>query len=908
MHCVRRTVRRSVWLTVLKRAAIAVLCSIAAAAEGRAETNPQPIAIPAIGTEGAATPYPSRVVVNSLGGPTHTAQISVTLHGVTHPCINELAVLLVHNGTHGYRLLSNAGGCRRLAGTDLTIASTALDVLGVNGPAGPPYGTALTIVPANFGGAPIFPAPAPAGPYPPGLPGSTTNVNGAWDLYIVDTANNNRGVVAAGWSLTYGATVAAPVDHTDVAVPDSGALLGPAAQYPLEFDLTGVSDEMRVANVTMTLEFQHPRPEHLRIVLESPQGTAVALMVAAGGLTPAPANTTIGFNDAAAAPIADAGPIVNLTYYKPGGNYIGLSVPPPGPSQPYATEFAAMAGERITGTWRLWVSDGGFGDDGVIENAVLRVTPQANTQFGIFSPEGTISSTQPFVRVEAEARGLLDTSNAMYRVTNGIAMDFYDAGPMTRIPGTAVYVANVPVAKGVNDVEVKFRVTTGDVVTDTVQIGVDEFHYTLAEGATGTFFDLDVTVANPNDTLAGIRMDFLSEGGAPTSIDVPIATASQHQQRVDDVVPAAAVSTVVRSLNALPLAIERTMIWDERGYGGHGGTAASPATRWLFAEGSQGFFNTYILLANAGAAESGVTMTFLLEGGGVVTHALTVPPGTRRTIFAGDIAGLVNQSFGLDITATQPILAERAMYLPGARLFEGGHGAAGVNRPERIWFLAEGATGSFFETFVLIGNPNNAVANVVLRYLLPTGAIVTQAVQVAANGRLTINLETVDPQLADTAVSTMLVSDRSIVVERAMYWPDITLGWQEAHNSFGLTETGLRWGVADGRIGGARDFQTYILLANPNPVAAEVEVRFMKQQSHVEIRNYTLTPTSRWNINAAADVPELGAGVFSAEVRVLNYQPIAVEKAMYWNDTGGAIWAGGTGVAATLLPPAPVVH
>jgi hypothetical protein len=286
----------------------------------------------------------------------------------------------------------------------------------------------------------------------------------------------------------------------------------------------------------------------------------------------------------------------------------------------------------------------------------------------------------------------------------------------------------------------------------------------------------------------------------------------------------------------------------------------------------------------------------------VVTHNIAVPPNTRRTIFAGDIPGLVNQSFGMDITATQPILAERAMYLPGARLFEGGHGAAGVNRPERNWFLAEGATGSFFETFVLIGNPNNATANVTLTYLLPTGATVTQPVQVAPNGRLTINVETVDPQLADTAVSTTLVSDRPIVVERAMYWPDITLGWQEAHNSFGLTEAGLRWGVADGRIGGARDFQTYILLSNPNPVAAEVQVRFIKA-SGVEIRNYTLQPTSRYNINAGAEVPELGAGVFSAEVRVMNYQPIAVEKAMYWNDTDGAIWAGGTGVTATLLPP-----
>ena len=108
--------------------------------------------------------------------------------------------------------------------------------------------------------------------------------------------------------------------------------------------------------------------------------------------------------------------------------------------------------------------------------------------------------------------------------------------------------------------------------------------------------------------------------------------------------------------------------------------------------------------------------------------------------------------------------------------------------------------------------------------------------------------------------------------------------------------------AADGRIGGARDFQTYILLSNPNPVDAEVEVRFLKA-SQVEIRNYTLPPTSRWNINAAADVPQFGPGVFSADVRVLNFQPIAVEKAMYWNDSDGRVWAGGTGVTATLFPP-----
>ena len=60
--------------------------------------------------------------------------------------------------------------------------------------------------------------------------------------------------------------------------------------------------------------------------------------------------------------------------------------------------------------------------------------------------------------------------------------------------------------------------------------------------------------------------------------------------------------------------------------------------------------------------------------------------------------------------------------------------------------------------------------------------------------------------------------------------------------------------------------------------------------------------TSRLNIWVNNDVPELGEGPFSAEVQVMNYQPIAVEKALYWNSEG-LVWAGGTNVTATRLPP-----
>ena len=186
-----------------------------------------------------------------------------------------------------------------------------------------------------------------------------------------------------------------------------------------------------------------------------------------------------------------------------------------------------MNGEPIAGTWRLWAFDGQAGQTGQIENVELRITPQAITDITIVNPTGigAIPSTQPFVRVEVATNGVLDTGNAMFRVTNGPALEFYDAGPMTRIPDTGIYVANVPVKQGINDIMVRFRATSGTVRTEgradrrrrvSLHARRRRDRHVLRPRRDGR---------QPNDALAGIRMDFLQEGAAPTSIDVPIAIA-----------------------------------------------------------------------------------------------------------------------------------------------------------------------------------------------------------------------------------------------------------------------------------------------------------------------------------------------------------------------------------------------
>ena len=92
-------------------------------------------------------------------------------------------------------------------------------------------------------------------------------------------------------------------------------------------------------------------------------------------------------------------------------------------------------------------------------------------------------------------------------------------------------------------------------------------------------------------------------------------------------------------------------------------------------------------------------------------------PHARFTIDAGADADLVDQAFGAQVVFDLPGVAERAMYFGATPIWTGGHASAGATTPSPRWFLAEGATGSYFTTFVLLANPNDEDASVTLRYL-----------------------------------------------------------------------------------------------------------------------------------------------------------------------------------------------
>jgi hypothetical protein len=330
----------------------------------------------------------------------------------------------------------------------------------------------------------------------------------------------------------------------------------------------------------------------------------------------------------------------------------------------------------------------------------------------------------------------------------------------------------------------------------------------------------------------------------------------------------------------------------------------TPAPDWFFAEGSQGaFFSTFVAVINPHRTPTDVTFTFFLEDAPPIVETRTVGATSRLTLHAGDIPALVHRSFGIAVHATQPIMAERAMYFGGTatRAFTGGHVSAGVPGAAMNWFLAEGATGGFFDTFILLSNPQTTDAHVTLQYLLDTGEPITVTKTLAARARLTTNIEAEgNARLRDAVVSTVVTSDLPIIAEPSMYWPGTVQPWGEGHNSFGVTEADLRWGLSEGRNGGPHVFHTYILLANPQPTAANVTVRYLRDSGAPVVRTYTVAPTSRFSIDTTT-IDELRDASFGAVIEVTNDVPIVVERSMYW-DANGVLFSGGTNATGIRLP------
>jgi len=163
-------------------------------------TNPTLITIPAPPSTGAstgapATPYPSNIIVSGVVGT--VSKVTVTITGLNHTFPADIDMLLVGPGGQKMLLMSDVGGGTDAVNANVTFDDTAPAIGGtvVSG----------TFQPTNVGTGDLFPAPAPAGPYPDPQQLSVfngVNPNGTWSLFVVDDASADVGTISGGWSMT----------------------------------------------------------------------------------------------------------------------------------------------------------------------------------------------------------------------------------------------------------------------------------------------------------------------------------------------------------------------------------------------------------------------------------------------------------------------------------------------------------------------------------------------------------------------------------------------------------------------------------------------------------------------------------------------------------------------------------
>lgn len=444
----------------------------------------------------------------------------------------------------------------------------------------------------------------------------------------------------------------------------------------------------------------------------------------------------------------------------------------------------------------------------------------------------------------------------------------------------------------------------------------------LAEGATSPFFDTQMALLNPGTAATTATLRFLTGAGVPIAHTVPVPARTRATVNAKSVpgLEMAEFSTVVESSE--PLVVDRTMTWDGMGFGSHSETAAeAPSPIWYLAEGAtHSGFDLFYLLQNPSNAPTTARVTYLRSQGPALEKEYMLPARSRTNIwvnveqFAGVGAALAAAECSAVIESLEgtPIIVERAMYRSNqGRTFNAGHESMGVTTPSTQWFLAEGATGDYFDLFVLIANPTTTDASVRLTYLLDSGQTLTRTMVAPANARsgVWVDLEQFDGiagfPLANVAVSTTVESTNGVplIVERAMWWPGTGDTWHEAHNSAGATATGTRWAVAEGEVGGPRSHETYLLIANTSTFAGSATVTLLFEDGTSVAGVYALDPQSRTNVPIGTDFNDVAQGKrFGAIVESTGTTPaqIVVERAMYSN-AGNVRWAAGTNALATRL-------
>ncbi len=209
---------------------------------------------------------------------------------------------------------------------------------------------------------------------------------------------------------------------------------------------------------------------------------------------------------------------------------------------------------------------------------------------------------------------------------------------------------------------------------------------------------------------------------------------------------------------------------------------------------------------------------------------------------------------------------------------------------QTVWYLAEGATLSGFDEWVLIMNANAQTAELLITFMSQTGSVVEREVSVPPASRYSCYVNDIVPE-SSVSVKIDSTNGVTVIAERSMYWDVGGKDWGGCHNSIGVTKTASTWYLAEGSTGGS--FDEWVLVMNPTEQAAEVTATFMLTDGSSIQEAITVPATGRQTIHVNDFVANAAV---STKVESTNDIGIVAERAMYWDSE--AVLAGGGGAAS----------
>ena len=213
-----------------------------------------------------------------------------------------------------------------------------------------------------------------------------------------------------------------------------------------------------------------------------------------------------------------------------------------------------------------------------------------------------------------------------------------------------------------------------------------------------------------------------------------------------------------------------------------------------------------------------------------------------------------------------------------------GHSTLGLSTLSPVWYFAEGDN-AYFATYYALLNPGATDATVRLTYLHQNGQTYTQDVAVPAQRRATVLVSGVPA--GGFGCQIAVLSGPPIAAERMLYGGP---SWTISHAGVGADQTATTVRFTEGANGNL--FETYLLLANPNPTtAAAVTLTFTRTDGTTILSSTTVPAAGRATVWTKG-ISGLESTSFRTLVSVTNGVGIVVERATYWPlNTGGQLEA-----------------